>query len=55
MDFAILALMIAAAAYNVYGIVQVGPENASSVQWLFAGVMIVLVVARIIRMSRGRH
>jgi len=55
MDFAILAVMIGCAIYNVYGIIQVGPDNASGMQWGVSVIMIVLVVARIFRMTAGKN
>lgn len=55
MDFAILAVMIGCAIYNVYGIIQVGPAHASNMQWGVSVLMIVLVAARIFRMTVGKN
>ncbi len=55
MDFVFLAIMIAVLGYNTYGIMQVGIERASTMQWVATVVMVVFVVLRIIRMTRSRR
>lgn len=52
MQVAVLLLMIGALGFNAYGILQVGPANASSMQWAATGIMLVFVVIRVFQMMR---
>jgi hypothetical protein len=45
-------LMVACLAYNAYGVIEVGPANASTMQWVATGLMAVFVAMSIIRMLK---
>lgn len=54
MQFGILALMVGVLAYNIYGVLQVGVERATTMQWAATGIMALFVTLRIGRMlTRG--
>lgn len=50
----ILILMIGVLIFNAYGIMQVGIDNASTMQWAATGLMAVFVAIRLFQMARRR-
>ncbi len=46
-------LMFAVMIWNFYGIYQVGIENASTVQWIISGAMVLFVVRGIYQRMQG--
>jgi len=55
MNLAILAIMTAALCYNVYGVLQVGVERATTMQWVSVVVMVVFIVMRVMRLTSRRQ